>query len=266
MIQEFQSIIYEYYTTHKRPFPWRETHDPYQIMVSEFMLQQTQTDRVTPKYLRFIEKYPTVQDLAKADFKDILQMWSGLGYNRRALALKKSAEYIVDQFNGNIPTNERQLQMLPGVGPYTAAAICAFAFNKPTLLIETNIRTVFIYFFFQNATQVHDNDIVPLILKTMDATNPREWMYALMDYGVMLKKRFVNPGRKSKLYTHQTPFHGSPRELRGKILRLLIDYDRLSEKDIASNLCVDENDIRSVVDKLVKEKLINKNQRVIQLS
>jgi A/G-specific adenine glycosylase len=190
LIRSFQTEIYTYYQNHKRNYPWRETRDPYHILVSEIMLQQTQTNRSVDKYRQFIETFPNFKALAKAPLHDILTQWHGLGYNRRAIQLKQLSEIVLTTYNGKLPSTIHELRTLPGIGPYTAAAICAFAFNQPTVLIETNIRSVMLYFFFQGKSQVKDSELIKLIQKTLDAENPREWYYALIDFGAMLKKKY----------------------------------------------------------------------------
>ncbi len=187
------------------------------------MLQQTQVERVVTKYAEFIAAFPDFPSLGKASLKDILRVWQGMGYNRRAIALKAAATRVVQNFNGMLPDSADTLAEFSGIGRVTASAICAFAFNRPAVFIETNIRRVFIYFFFKDNYRVKDTDIFPLVGKTLNRRNPREWYYALMDYGVMLKQRFPELNQRSAHYQKQSPFQGSNRQLRGKILRALIE-------------------------------------------
>jgi A/G-specific adenine glycosylase len=231
-IRAFRTVIYKYYQKNPRSLPWRKTRDPYRILVSEIMLQQTQVERVLRKYRFFTKTFPEFSSLAKASLKDIITVWQGLGYNRRAISLKTIAKIVVTKFGSILPSSEEELIKFPGIGRYTAAAIVAFAYNKPSVLIETNIRTVYIYFFFQKKNYVKDTEIIPLIDKTRDRKNPREWYYALMDYGVMLKKMHSNLGRKSAHYQRQNPFRGSNRQIRGMILKALVEKPGLSEKEI----------------------------------
>jgi A/G-specific adenine glycosylase len=200
------------------------------------MLQQTQVERVMKKYKAFVRSFPDFASLAKAPLHEILKVWQGLGYNRRAIALKRIAEIITKEFRGKLPSSEDDLVKLPGIGKYSASAILAFAFDRPTVFIETNIRRVFIHFFFQDREDIKDSDIFPLVEKTLDHTHPREWYYALMDYGVMLRKEDENPNRRSAHYKKQTPFQGSNRQVRGMILRLLIRSPHLSEPEIVRQL------------------------------
>lgn len=227
-IKDFQQQIYTYYTTYGRMFAWRQTDNPYHIVVSEIMLQQTQTHRVEHKYAAFIAQFPTFNALAQAPVCDVIVAWQGLGYNRRALALQKTAQKIMQEHAGTLPASPEILETFPGIGPATASSICAFAFNMPTIFIETNIRAVFIHFFFPEQTNVHDKEIFPLVGQSVDRTNARHWYYALMDYGVMLKKQNKNPSRKSAHYTKQSTFEGSERQIRGMVLRALAEHVMLS--------------------------------------
>lgn len=173
------------------------------------MLQQTQVDRVVPFYKKFIKQFPTPHKLASSNLHQVLQTWQGLGYNRRAKYLWEAAQKW-----GSVP-----LKDLPGVGSYTAKAVNVFAHNKPEILIETNIRAVFIHHVFPLEKKVSDNDIVPYMELVLDRKNPREWYSALMDYGSYLKKTLPNPSRRSAHHTKQKKFKGSDREIRGAILK-----------------------------------------------
>lgn len=218
----FQTIVRDHYRERGRDLPWRRTRDPYCILVSEFMLQQTQVSRVVPKYDAFCALFPSVGCLATARTGQVLAAWQGLGYNRRALNLRRSAEVIEAEHGGLVPQDMSDLLRLPGVGPATAAAISAFAFGIPIPFLETNIRAVFIHHFFQECSRVPDSDLLPLVEATLDRENPRDWYYALMDYGSVLKRTYENPARKSARASRQTPFAGSHRELRALLLRLFL--------------------------------------------
>lgn len=235
-VRKFRNIIYRHYLENPRRLAWRMTSNPYRILVSEIMLQQTQVERVSAKYKTFINTFPSFKSLSRCSLKNILEVWQGMGYNRRAIALKRIAEIVVSDFRGRLPSSEDELMKLPGIGRYTASAILAFAFNKPTVLIETNIRRVFIHFYFQGKALVKDSEILPLVEKTLDRSNPREWYYALMDFGVMLKSKTENPNKRSAHYRKQSPFQGSNRQLRGMILRLLLLKPDITESEIISEL------------------------------
>ena len=237
-ISALRKIVRIYYKTHRRELPWRKTTDPYPILVSEIMLQQTQAERVVRKYEEFLKKFPTIQKLAQADKKEVIQAWQGLGYNRRALALKRTAEIIASDYSGKIPNNFETLISLPGIGPATAGDVLAFAFNKPYPVIETNIRTVFIHHFFPRSKKVSDARLLPFITKALDKKNPREWISALMDYGTYLKKTTENASRRSKHYTKQTTFKGSHRQLRARTLRFLLQHPRATSEMISRKLVI----------------------------
>lgn len=220
-IKKFQEHIQNYFRDFGRSFVWRETTIPYHIVVSEIMLQQTQVKRVEKKYPEFIARFPNFSSLASAKLSEIYSVWSGMGYNRRALALKKISEILFKEHNGVLPNDATLLEKFPGIGKATAASICAFAFNAPTVFIETNIRTVFLHFFFSNKTNIPDQKLIPLVESTLDQKNPRLWYFALMDYGAFLKSSFPNPSRASLSHRPQSKFRGSMREVRGTILKML---------------------------------------------
>jgi len=257
----FREVIYGYYKEHRRPFPWRETTEPYHILVSEVMLQQTQTSRVEVKFREFVSAFPDFGSLADAPLRRVLEVWQGMGYNRRAVSLKRTAETVVSEHAGVLPDTEHELLKLPGIGPYTASAVCAFAFNKPTVLIETNIRRVFIHFFFQGQEKVKDSDIVPLVEQTMDRENLREWYSALMDYGVMLAKHTENPNRRSAHYAKQKAFEGSGRQLRGMVLRDILQEGGLSEEELVVRTGKEPERVRVVLGELEKEGFIREKGR-----
>lgn len=226
----FQKTILDYYRTHGRKFPWRQTHNPYKILVSEVMLQQTQADRVVPKFNAFIKKFRTVEALAHASQKDVLVLWSGLGYNRRALNLHRAAKAIVLDHAGKVPKAKEALVALPAIGPYTAGAIRAFAFNEPDNFIETNIRSVYIHFFFADRkTKITDKELLAVGENVMYLENPCEWYQALMDYGAMLKREGKGYLNKTRNYTKQSKFQGSDRKIRGAILKLLLQKSETLE-------------------------------------
>jgi A/G-specific adenine glycosylase len=260
-VKSFQDTIWKFYKENGRKhLPWRKTKDPYKILVSEIMLQQTQADRVIPKYISFLKRFPTVKSLAKSKNKDLLQEWQGLGYNRRALNLKRTAEII---HATTFPKTYEELLKLPGVGPATAGDIVAFAYNKPAVVIETNIRTVFIYHFFPTQDKVSDKELFLLVKETVDSKNPREWYYALMDYGAYLKKTFGNNIQKSVHYKKQSSFKGSNRELRSHILKLVLEKPR-TQKEIEKLVTSSNETIVKNLNALEKEGLIkNKNKKFV---
>ena len=226
-----------------RPMPWRSTRDPYHILTAEVMLQQTQVERVKVKYAEFLSAFPTLAALASAPLEDVLRVWQGLGYNRRAIALKRCAEEIISRFGGQFPRDTGELESLPGIGPYSARAVAAFAFGTAEPLIETNIRTVFIHFFFHGRGKVHDREIMPLVAATLDRHNPREWYYALMDFGVWLKQLHPNPGRRSRQHVQQSRFEGSNRQLRSRLLRAVMAGPGFTASELAGQLGAEQGDV-----------------------
>jgi A/G-specific adenine glycosylase len=258
-IKAFQGKIYGYYRLHRRDFPWRRTTNPYDIIVSEVMLQQTQVERVHDKFLEFIHAYPNFDSLSKASQKDVLALWQGLGYNRRALALKRLAEEVISRYGGELPKDPEKLCRLPGIGRATAGEILAFAFNIPTVFIETNIRRVFIHEFFDGEEDVKDTEILPLVEATVDGENPREWYWALMDYGSMLKRNVQNPNRRSAHYARQTPFEGSDRRIRGLVLKILLNHMPLSAEILVEETGVSLDHLKRILAGLVGEGFIRED-------
>jgi len=219
--------------------PWRVNRTPYRVFVSEIMLQQTSVARVMPRYPAFMRAFPSFRQLAAASIQEVVGAWKGLGYNRRALALRESARHITSAFSGRLPRTVDELMELPGVGHATASAVIVYAFNKPLVFVETNIRRVFIHFFFPGQEKVPDTLITPLVEKTLDRENPREWYYALMDYGTALSGGRRNPNRRSSRYRVQPRFEGSLRQLRGRILSVIIQRKKASLAQIETELGAD---------------------------
>jgi A/G-specific adenine glycosylase len=257
-IAAFQQAVLSHYREHGRDLPWRRTRDPYRILVSEVMLQQTQVGRVIDKFDVFIGRFPDFATLAAAPLIEVLSHWKGLGYNRRALYLKEIARVIMEQHSGRLPDSAGELVKLPGIGKNTAGAIVAFAFNYPSVFIETNIRSVFIHHFFGDTTLITDARIIPLVEQTLFREDPRTWYWALMDYGSMLKGRAENPGRKSAHHTRQSPFKGSDREIRGAILGLFVGAGPagLTESAIISALDMAPDRVRANLARLIEEGFV----------
>ncbi len=218
----FRKAVWAHYKKHGRhDLPWRKTNDPYKILVSEVMLQQTQVERVIPFYKNLLKQFPTVEKLAAAPLADVLKAWQGLGYNRRAKMLHHAAKAVVEEHKGKFPITIRELVALPGIGPYTAGAVVAFAYSQDAVFIETNIRTAVTHHFFPKKKEVTDKEIIKILERVHPKGKGREWYSTLMDYGAHLKKSGVKINNKSKHYTKQSAFKGSLREARGAILRAL---------------------------------------------
>jgi A/G-specific adenine glycosylase len=252
---EFRKIIYDNYREAGRDFPWRHT-TPWGVMVSEFMLQQTQTERVIPYWKTWLEKWPSPKALHKAGLGEALGLWSGLGYNRRCRNLKECAGIITERHGGVVPGTPEELLAMPGIGPYTAGAVACFAYNFPAVFIETNIRAVFIHFFFGDKTGIQDKDILPGIKESLDPDNPREWYWALMDYGAALKGLTGNPGRRSAHYRRQSKFEGSFRQLRGRVIRSLAISGPADMETLRSRTGIKREDLYGVLNVLEKDLLV----------
>lgn len=209
-----------------RELPWRHIDDPYAVLVSEIMLQQTQVARVGRFWERFLAAFPTVDALAAAAVPDVLELWQGLGYNRRALALKRTADECAAVGEGRLPDTYEGLVALPGIGPATAAGVMAFAYQKPGIYLETNVRAVFLHELFPDQEGVPDRDLAPAVaaaaLHPLAAADPRRWYYGLLDYGAHLKATGVNPSRRSASYSRQSAFEGSRRQKRAWIVRRVL--------------------------------------------
>jgi A/G-specific adenine glycosylase len=231
---EFRQIVYENAALNTRDLPWRKNRDPWAILVSEVMLQQTQVGRVVPKFETWMRAFPTALALAMASVSDVLGLWSGLGYNRRALALRETAIVIARDFGGEIPRDESSLRSLPGIGLYTARAILAFAFDIPTVFLETNIRTVYMKHFFADRDGVTDRELAEIGSQVLDADAPARWYNALMDYGASLKRTEGNHSRRTKSWHVQEPFATSSRRVRGAILRTLLEQASIGPVAIES--------------------------------
>lgn len=261
-ILSFQNKIFNWWEDNKRDLPWRHTRDPYKIIVSEVMLQQTQVSRVLPKYDEFLYFFPEVYDLAKAPTSKVLKVWKGMGYNRRALYLKKIAEIIVHDYKGEFPEHEKLLTSFPGVGLYTSRAILVFAFGKDIALVDTNIRQIITHFFFHDIPQ-HPSVIQQTADHVLPKGNAWAWHQALMDYGAIemqkVKARLLaRQSKRKKVKEKSIPFRDTNRFYRGRIMDLLrekpYEYDELLEyimKTYGKNKVFTDSIVRG----LVKDRL-----------
>lgn len=186
---KFATKILKWYATNKRDLPWREDGiEPYKVVVSEIMLQQTQVPRVIEKYHEFLGLFPTIFDLAKASKSDVIASWSGLGYNRRALMLHAFAQEVVQKYNGEIPSSPDKLIELPGIGPYAAGSIVSFAFNKPEPAIDVNIRRIYHRYFDGRdqglpGSSIEERALYVLIKDSIPTNKSCDLHNALMDFG-----------------------------------------------------------------------------------
>ena len=261
-IKIFQKKILQWYGVNKRNLPWRKTRDPYKILISEVMSQQTQINRVAIKYEAWLERFPSITELAHAKVVDVLIYWSGLGYNRRALNLKKTAEIIVNNFNGKFPYTEKELLELPGIGKYTACAMLCFAFDQQVAVVDTNIRKIIITQFGIEGNEKKLQEIADQLLPQGQAY---EWNQALMDYAAaVLKKEKISVPKQSK-------FIGSHRYYRGKVLKLIIQQKKVTVKDLGKILKKDFSDkdgewLKNLLEELIDEGFIVKSKNTLALA
>lgn len=263
--EAFIALVWEQGRAHERNnLPWRNIDDPYAVWISEAMLQQTQVNRVLNYWPKWVSMFPSVDALASASTSDVLECWQGLGYNRRALALKRAADILSRDWQGCMPYEYDDLVSLPGIGPATAAGILVFAYQKPAVYLETNVRAVFIHHFFsQRNDVVRDKELLPYVQRASETHDPRGWNYALLDYGHYLKKVVANPTRKAAAYTKQSAFEGSNRQKRSFIVREVLAcpgidaqalQDALNEREeAAGRSAVDQDTFDLLVEALCKE-------------
>jgi A/G-specific adenine glycosylase len=254
-IDLLRDAVYSHFDEHGRDLPWRKTSEPYHILVSEVMLQQTQVDRVIPKYVSFIRRFPDFASLASASSSEVLGEWQGLGYNRRALSLQRAAKTVMKDHGGVLPMDKATLMKLPGIGDYSASAIRAFAFNQPDAFIETNIRAVFIHHFFPASVGVTDAQLLPVVEAAIDRGNPGRWYQALMDYGVMLKQQ-DNASRRSAHHRPQCRFQGSRRQARGEILRILLERRTLAPDSLRAAIAAWDGRFEDALSAMLKEGVV----------
>jgi A/G-specific adenine glycosylase len=257
-IRAFRRKVLAHYAKHGRDLPWRRRATPYRVLVSEIMLQQTQVDRVAVKYREFLEAFPTFAALAGAPTGRLLRVWSGMGYNRRALALRALARQVVSEHRGRLPSDPGVLRTLPGIGPYTAGAVAAFAFDAPVVFMDTNIRRVFLHEFFPRRGKVRDEEILPLVERALDRKAPSRWYNALMDYGTMLKREHGNPNVRSAHYTRQSPFENSNRQVRGAILKALVAGGAMTAAALARRTGREPERVRTNLAAMEKEGFLRK--------
>jgi A/G-specific adenine glycosylase len=263
-VGEFQELLWQNGRELYREMPWRQDTRPYYVLVSELMLQQTQVDRVIPKFEAFIERFPDEASLAAASLGEVVAMWSGLGYNRRAKFLHEAAKMIMHDFGGRFPQTYEQLVRLPGVGPNTAGAILAYTFNQPIVFIETNVRTVYFTHFFEGSESVSDAQLREVVEQTLDREHPREFYQAVMDYGTWLKRQGGGRLTQSRHYKKQAPLKGSVREVRGAIIKRLTMSDQLLT-ELSTAWAADER-FEAALAGLLKDGLVEQTGEYLHLT
>ena len=249
--ETFHKKIFSWWAKNKKQYPWRETSDPYTIMVSEFMLQQTQASRVIPKFNLFLKKFPDLESLANNTDREVLALWSGLGYNRRAIWLKEAPQYIIEL--GYFPQENRILKKIRGIGEYTSRSIPIFAFNVDIATVDTNIRRILIHEGFATE-ETNEKELFKIAEQLLPLHRSRDYHSALMDYGATLitaKKTGIKPK------TMKGKFKGSTRESRGKIIKLLLQNEKLSKAELSKKL--GKKDIENILNSLAKDQLIDKD-------
>lgn len=239
-IAEFQAWVRATGLELYRDLPWRNTRDPYAIWISETMLQQTQVSRVLARWERFLRTFPTLDSLACASVADVVEEWQGLGYNRRAIALKRAADICSADYGGHLPKDMGKLMELPGIGEATAAGITAFSRDAACVYLETNVRSVFIHCFFRDANRVTDRQLKPLVQQACPASGVRAWYYALLDIGARLKKDYKNPSRAAAAYTRQSAFEGSRRQKRAWLVREVLASPGATSEELLYRLNAEE--------------------------
>lgn len=255
-IKTFQQYILNWFAANKRDLPWRRTRDPYSILISEVMLQQTQVSRVLPKYQLWLERFPTLTALAQASSHAVLSMWSGLGYNRRALYLQKAANEIVERYDGVFPGDEAELRKLPGIGVYTARAVLCFAFDRQIAVVDTNVRRVILTQFQMSngKSQISHKEVQAIADTVLPVGKAYEWNQALMDYASAMLKKEKIPIKK------QSRFKDSDRYYRGQIIKLLIAQGQVAREELFHSVkkesgCTPER-FEKILEGLVKDELI----------
>jgi A/G-specific adenine glycosylase len=254
-IRSFQRTVYKN-ASPLRLLPWRWNDNPYHVVVSELMLQQTQVDRVLPRFEEFTICFPSFRALANASFEEVFSRWQGLGYNRRAQHLHTLAKIVSTDYLGELPRCKELLRTLPGIGTYTAAAISVIAFQEPAAMIETNIRTAYHHSFFSGEEGIRDAQLLPIIEQTIDKDDCRSWFYALMDYGSKLKSVHRGIGQMSAHYKKQSKFVGSNRQARGQILSLLSKVGPCRLLQLVAEVGREKDEVMRIVISLEKEAFV----------
>ncbi len=260
-IKHFQKKVFSFYKKNKRELPWRNTTDPYKILLSEFMLQQTQVNRVVSYYEKWIVKWPSIDLLAAATLAQILEMWMGLGYNTRAVNLHRTARKIVAEFDSDVLKALKQYEQLPGIGKYTSQAVQIFSTNDDLVAVDTNIRRIFIREFDLPLT-IPDKELWRIASLCLPSGKSRQWHNALMDYGALYLTS-QKTGIKPK--TQQSRFEGSNRQIRAKILRCLLQED-LSLSELETEIEVKQARLLPILEKMIAEKTIIKNNTVYRIN
>jgi A/G-specific adenine glycosylase len=250
----FREKIFDFYQLNRRSFPWRETTDRYAVMVSEIMLQQTQAERVVGKFTLWMERFPDPETLASASLREVLLLWSGLGYNSRGQRLQSCAKVIMERFGGVVPASPEQLKTLPGIGEYTCRSIPVFADNLDAAAVDTNIRRIIIHEFslpedtLKHKIQEAAEQLVP-------QGRSREWHNALMDYGSLCltsRRTGIRP------LTKQSKFQGSKRWYRGRLIKELIHSEGMFFEEMEEKYGNCPWNLQEIINDLISEGLVER--------
>lgn len=253
-IKKFHEKIFAWWKKNKRLLPWRETTNPYYIMISEIMLQQTQVNRSKEKYLEFIKNYPTIEELAEASISSVLTSWSGLGYNRRALWLHEAANQIVKL--KEFPKTQEELQKLKGIGPYTSRSILIFAFNYDIATVDTNIRRILITENFAKE-QTKEKELFTIAQKLLPKGKARDWHNALMDYGSLVLTS-AKTGIKPKTTTSSKSKEN--RLFRGRIVKYLTRNSKAKKEQLVKECKIPAEKINDILVGLIADGLVAKTK------
>jgi A/G-specific adenine glycosylase len=255
-IELFRQKIFDFYHLNRRVFPWRETTDRYAVMVSEVMLQQTQAERVAQKYTAWMERFPHTEALASASLRDVLVLWSGLGYNSRGQRLQSCSKVIMERFSGMVPASPELLKTLPGIGDYTCRSIPVFADNLDVAAVDTNIRRIIIHE-FALPEDTPKSEIQSAAEQLLPQGRSREWHNALMDYGSLhltSRRTGIRP------LTKQSKFKGSKRWYRGRLLKELVASESLFLEELEVKYGDCPWCLQEIIDGLVREGLVDDSE------
>ena len=277
-----REALREWYAPRRGAYPWRETRDPYAIWVSEVMLQQTQASRVAPAFRSFLRRFPTVRALAAAPRRDVVKGWSGLGYNRRAVRLSEAARAIVRDHGGRIPRDRTELLALPGVGPYTAAAVASMGFGEPVAVVDTNVRRVVARVHLGiDGHEASVRDVGALADAWLDRVDPATWNQAVMDLGREVCRpkphcqvcplarvcRFRRSGAVAdRGPRRQGAFEGSSRQVRGAVVNALRSNPSLTSARLAAEVGFAPDRVERAVETLVFDGLLEVRAGRIRLA
>ena len=255
-IQLFRERIFDFYQSNRRSFPWRETTDRYAVMVSEIMLQQTQAERVAGKFTAWMLRFPNIEILASASLKEVLLLWSGLGYNSRGQRLQGCAKVIMERFNGVVPATPELLKTLPGIGEYTCRSIPVFADNLDAAAVDTNIRRIIMHE-FALPEDTSKQEIQALAEQLLPQGRSREWHNALMDYGSLF---LTSRNTAIRPLTKQSKFQGSKRWYRGRLIKDLIHSECMFLEEIEAKYADCPWNLQEIVSDLISEGLVEQNE------